>query len=311
MNGNASATLALILAMVLWGGAFVAMKFAVLAYPPFFVVFGRLFVASVMFCLIMPRIKPQGLSWKDVKLMLLMSFFEPCLYFLCEGYALKYTSAGLASLIVSAMPLMVGLAAAFFLGEDLSVTTITGFIVAMGGVAVLTLAGRPDFHSPNPLLGNALEFLAMIMGTGYVLFARSLSRRCGPLFMAAVQSFTGTLFFMPLALWQVRKYGLNWDPCAAGAILFLGIMVNAVAYSCYNYGIVKTPAARAAAFTNLIPLVSVIIGWAFLGETMNPIQISGALLVLGGIILSQGGRKERAEGPAGISKGSVRLESRV
>ncbi|SFM42410.1 DMT family transporter [Thermodesulforhabdus norvegica] len=301
MNGNGSAFLALLLAMILWGSSFVAMKIAVLAYPPFVVVFGRLLVASAFFYLILSRIKPRRLPREHLKLMLLMSAFEPCLYFICESYALKYTSASLASLIVSTMPLMVGIAAAFFLGEHISLLTIAGFITAISGVVVLTLAGNPDLHSPNPILGNTLEFLAMIMGTGYTLIVRLLSRDYHPFFMAAVQSFAGSLFFLPLALWQAHTHELRWDPYATGAVVFLGIMVSVIAYGCYNYGVAKTSAARAAAFINLIPVVSVVMGWALLGETLNSTQIFGALLVIAGIMMSQGCREERPERAVGIS----------
>ncbi len=282
-----TAYLGLLLAMLLWGTSFVALKIALLNYPPFTVVFGRMFVATFIFFLIWPKIKPKKIYFSDLKLILLMALFEPCLYFIFEGYALKYTSASQASLIVATLPLMVGIGANLLLKEPLNLKIILGFILAILGVYVLTIFSHPESTSPNPYLGNFLEFLAMAMATGYTLLVRLLSRNYHPFFLSAAQAIIGSLFFLPLALYFDPWKSFSFHISGFLAILYLGSVVSFLAYSLYNQGVGTISASKAAAFVNLIPVFTLFFSWLLLKETLNLPQIGGAILVGIGIALSQ------------------------
>lgn len=279
--------LGLILAMLLWGSSFVALKLALGSYSPFLVIWGRMTIASVIFLFIWPKIKPKKLPRKELGLILLMAFFEPCLYFIFEGYALKYTTAGQASLITATLPLMVGIGANLLLKEKLNLTTLIGFILAILGVFILTFYSEIQENSPNPVLGNFLEFLAMVMATGYTLLVRFLSKNYHPFFLAAAQSFVGTIFFLPLSLIFDSWNQLHFELTSFLSILYLGTFVTFLAYSLYNQGISIINASKAAAFVNLIPVFTLFFSWLILEETLNLNQISGITLIALGIVLSQ------------------------
>ncbi|WP_456325260.1 DMT family transporter [Desulfonauticus submarinus] len=281
------AYLSLIGATFLWGSSFVALKVAVNFYSPFVVIFFRMFIACVVFIFIWSRIKPGSLSIKQVKLILLMCFFEPCLYFLFEGFALKYTSAGQASLIVSTLPLMVAILACFTLKEKVSFNTIFGFLLAILGVVLLTMASDVNMHSPSPFLGNLLEFIAMITASGYIILARYLSATFHPFFLAFAQAFIGAVFFLPFMLLfgDINSLELKFWPVVS--IVYLGFMVTFLAYSLYNFSLSRLEASKASAFTNLIPVFSIGLSWFLLDEKLNSVQIIGIGLVVLGIIYSQ------------------------
>ncbi len=284
---NACAYFGLTLAMVLWGASFVATKIAVSVYHPFTVIFGRMTIASLIFLLLWKRVKPDSLERGDLKYLVLMALMEPCLYFIFEGYALKYTTAGQAALIVSTLPLMVGISAAMFLNEELKLKTVLGFILSILGVFILTWSADISQNSPNPLMGNVLEFLAMVMATGYTLIVRYLSSRYHALFLTAVQSFVGAIFFLPLMVSTCELSELKIHISAVYSIVFLGVFVTVLAYWLYNYGIAKISAAKAAAFGNMIPVFTLLIGWIMLDEVLNPTQIGASFLIACGIVISQ------------------------
>jgi drug/metabolite transporter (DMT)-like permease len=280
-------TLALLAAMVLWGSSFVAMKYAFTYFSPMIVIFGRMAIASICFLPFVPAFCRLPLTRKHILPLLVMTFCEPCLYFLFEAAALQRTTASQASMITTMLPLLVALASGLFLGERITRRTVAGFILAAAGALWLSLAGRISEQAPNPLLGNLLEFLAMVSATGYIILMKQLSRTLPTLFLTAMQAFIGTLFFAPLLLLPVVEFPETISLPALLSILYLGTFVTIGAYGLYNFGVSRVPANQAAAFINLIPVLTLVFGFFLLGERLSSWQLTACVLVFGGVFLSQ------------------------
>jgi drug/metabolite transporter (DMT)-like permease len=282
------ATAALLLASTLWAGSFIAMKLAIGVYGPMVVVFARMALASFCFLLLVGRFKSERYRPGDWKPLLFMALCEPCLYFLCEGMALTYTSASQAGMIVAILPVLVAVSARFVLNERLSLQTWIGFAAAIFGVIWMTLHSASTEHAPNPLLGNALEFLAMCFAVGYMVTVKTLCDRFSPLFLTAVQAFVGCAFFLPFLLLPGTTLPRVFHLEAVLAVLYLGIGVTLVAYWLYNFGVSRIPAGQASIFVNLVPVITLFLGWLILGEQLAPMQYVASGLVLFGVFLSQG-----------------------
>jgi uncharacterized membrane protein len=184
--------------MLIWASSFVALKLAFRGYDPMVVIFGRMLVASICFAPFVPRFRSAApLLRKDLRPLLFMALCEPCLYFIFEARALELTSASQAGMISAILPLTVAIGARVVLGEVLSVQTMIGFGVAIAGACWLSMAGQPSVEAPNPVLGNFLEFMAMVCATGYIISLKRLSARYSPFFLTAVQAFVGGVFFFP------------------------------------------------------------------------------------------------------------------
>jgi drug/metabolite transporter (DMT)-like permease len=278
---------ALVTAMILWATSFVALKIAFRGYDPMFVMFGRQLAAALLFMPIFARLRSRmTIRKKDIPLLLLMAFFEPCLYFVFEAAALSRTSASQAGMITSILPLTVAIAAFFILKEKLTVRIVAGFAVAIAGAFLLSVFSDSSSSAPSPALGNFLEFLAMVCATGYTITLKRLSSRYDPFYLTAVQCFTGTVFFFPIVLFT-GGFPTSLQPVSAGAILYLGVVVSMGAYGLYNYGISKVDASRGAAFVNLIPVFTLIAGRIVLGDRMNLIQWGACAIVFAGVYLSE------------------------
>lgn len=299
------AIISLVIAMIFWSSSFIAMKVAFRYYDPFFVIFGRMAVASAGFLFFIRQIKDVRIRKKDLKFMLLMGISEPCLYFILESFSLKYTSASQSAMITSMLPLMVAFSAWLFLGERISLRSIIGFIIAIIGVSWLSAAGEATSDAPNPVLGNFLEFLAMICATGYTVSLKHLSDRYSPIFLTSFQSFIGALFFGSFLFFRPESIPSVIHPGATWTIIYLGIAVSMAAYGLYNYGVSAIPANQASAFTNLIPVMGMMMGWFFLGEKFNNWQYLASALVFAGVFLSQSeaGKKPKTSlSPAAIAQ---------
>lgn len=277
----------LILAMILWASSFIALKVAFRTYDPMVVIFGRMLVAGICFIFFWRRFKNVSIRGRDIKYLLLMAFFEPCLYFLFEAKAIQNTTASQAGMITALLPLMVAIAAHFVLLERIDRKTWLGFALAILGVCWLSIGGEASASAPNPPLGNFMEFMAMVCATGYIITLKRLTKRFPPLFLTAIQAYVGCLFFLPFLFLPWTPLPNTFELIPAAAIVYLGAVITLGAYGLYNYGVSRIPASRASAFVNLIPAFTVLLGRLILNEQLTFSQYLAVIIVFTGVLISQ------------------------
>lgn len=281
-------SLALILAMFLWGSSFIAMKLAFQDYHPMVVIFGRMTVASLAFLCFLPRFKKIHILRQDRHLFVIMALSEPCLYFFFEALALQNTSATQASMITIMLPLLITIASVRFLGERASGQTLTGLFLAMGGAVLLSLGGTATEQAPAPLLGNFYELIAMFCATVYTITVKRLTARYPALFLTAIQAWIGCFFFAPfLALPQVPLPS-SFLLLPLSAILYLGLAVTLAAYFLYTFALARMEASKSSIFITLIPLFTLLLSRLLFQESFTLLQYIGGFTLFSGVIVSQG-----------------------
>lgn len=277
----------LLAAMIIWSTSFVALKATFRIYDPMFVIWCRQMIAALLFLLVIRGLwRKCSYRSEDVKLLVIMAVFEPCLYFIFEAKALTLTTASQAGIITSAFPILVGIAAFFILKERTTVHTWTGFTIAVAGSVVLSISSEVTETAPDPVLGNFLEFCAMVCATGYTICLKRLSDRYDPFFLTAFQCFTGSFFFLPFVVIR-GTFPAHQELIPSLGVAYLGIAVTIGAYGFYSLGIRSVSAGTAAAFVNLIPVFTIFFGWIFLGESLNMIQYLACAMVFTGVYISR------------------------
>ena len=279
--------LSLIFAMLIWGSSFIALKAALTDTQPYTVIFLRMLIASLCFVFFIKSFLKYKFTKKDIKLLLLLSLFEPGLYFIFEVNALRFTSASQASIVTSTMPIITAILAGIILKELITSKLIFGSILSMIGVIILSISAEASSHATNPLLGNLLELAAMICAAGYTIVAKHLSSKYSALFITASQAFIGAIIFLPFFLYEYNINGFHTSFNSILWILYLGIIVTLGGYGLYNLALSKIEASRAAIFINLIPIFSVTLAYAILNERLTTLQLFASLLIIIGVIISQ------------------------
>ena len=273
--------------MFIWASSFIALKAAMEDLGPFTVIFLRMIIASLCFVYFIKSFLKYDFSKKDVKFILLLALFEPCLYFIFESKALQLTSASQAGMITSLMPIITAMAAGYFLKEIITKQLIFGSLIAMCGAIWLSLQGTTSISSPNPLLGNFLELLAMVCGAGYTITARYLSDKYSALFITAIQAFIGAIFFTPLFIYEYFTIPLNITMNSFLWVLYLGVVVTLAGYGLYNYALTKITASKAAVFVYLIPVFTLILAYFVLNEKLSVLEFIACFVILFGVFLSE------------------------
>ena len=286
-NFNLIGLFSIIFAMFIWASSFIALKSAMAELGEFTVIFFRMLIASICFLYFIKGFLKYDFSKSDIKYILLLALFEPCLYFIFEAKALLNTSASQAGMITSLMPLITAIAAGYFLKEIISRQLILGSGLAMIGVVWLSVQASTSASAPNPMLGNFLELCAMFCGAGYTIVAKHLIHKYSALFITAIQAFIGAVFFFPFFIYEYFTIEMNFTVESISWLFYLGVIVTLGGYGLYNFALTKIDASKAAVFINLIPVFTLILAFLFLNEKLTIVELIASATILLGVAVSQ------------------------
>ncbi len=274
----------LVVCYALWGGGMIAMKYAFESFAVLHVVFARVAFAALFYLALFPKWRRLPYEKGDWKYLLLLVMFEPCLFFLCETFSMKYTTASQGGVIAACFPLCTAVAAWLFLKERLTKRTVIAIILAVIGVAGSSYFAEGDAKASNPLLGNILMFGAVLSSTGYAVCARFIARRYSFLSISAIQAIGGAIAFFPFLLTSSAPQQITLP--ALGGLVYMGVGVGILAYLLLNFALKNLEAGIVSLFGNLIPVFTLIFAYAILGERLNLPQVACVGLALVGVLLS-------------------------
>ncbi len=274
-----------------FGSTLVISRFSVGQFAPSTYVGLRLSLASVAF-LLMYAVFPRRYAWpKDRQLWLragILGIIGTAVPMTFIVSSLQYLSSGVASILLTTGPAITVILAHFFLpDEKLTRGKSFGVILALSGTAVLALSGEsglPDVTRANPL-GYILMITGILFGNSSAVFLRKYLTSYHVYDVAAIRMFVAALIVMPLSLLfvgldlsQVTQIGYTALLYAAFVGTFGGMLL-------FVYNIKKFGATASAMSAYIIPVVAVILGVLFLGETVTAVMLMGMVLIVLGIAI--------------------------
>ncbi|MDP2113584.1 MAG: DMT family transporter [Bacteroidota bacterium] len=289
---------AAILSMIFWSFSFVWIKIVYEAYGPLTTILFRLIISTGLLLVftILSR-KLQKIKAGDLKLFILMAFFEPFLYFMGESYGLLYVSSTVASVIVATIPLFSPIAAWYFYKEKLSRTNLYGLVITFMGVSLVVLDSSFNFTA-SPL-GISLEFLAVLGAIGYASVLKGLSHRYNTFTIITYQNMIGVLFFLPFWLgFEMKDFTqIPFHAKAFWAIVKLAIFASTFAFILFTYSVRNMGINKSNIFINIIPVFVAVFAYFILGDELNFHQMIGIAIVISGLFLAQINWKHKKNGP--------------
>ena len=276
----------LVVATVLYGTTLTAMKVCLNFYSEVEMITLRMIISSLLFLpFFLTVYKDLKVDKIDFKFILLMTICEPCLYFLFETHALRFTTSGQAGVVSSMEPILIIIFAKFILKEHLPKIAYIGVLLGIIGSVVLSIGSDVNELAPNPILGNSLEMCAEILTVTSIITTKYLMDKYPPFFLAGSQVLLGAVFFIVL---NIVRHG-SFIPVineSLPILIYLGVL-TVVSYALYNYGICTLSASKASPFLYMLPISSICFGCFFLGESFNLTQFFACALIFVGIYISQ------------------------
>ena len=200
--------------------------------------------------------------------------------FLYEAY--DEIGVSLASLAYYCGPVIVMILSPFLFGEKLTRIKVCSFLVVLVGIFLVNGAA---FENGVSVWGLACGLLSAICYSLMVMFNKKAKDITG-LENSMLQLFVA---FLTVAIFVGIKQGyrMEIDTQSIIPILVLGLLNTGIGCYFYFSSIGKLPVQTVAICGYLEPLSAVVFSVIFLKETMLPIQIIGAVLIIGGAILGE------------------------
>jgi len=214
-------------------------------------------------------------------------------------WSIHFTTVANATLFANFAPIFVTLAAFFLFGERFSKFFYGGLAGATLGAA--TLIGASLSMSPRTLFGDMLGLATAVFYAGYLMTVSRLRARVSTL---ALMFWSGLVSSLALLLAALAT-GEAMIPVSArgwAVLVALALISQVLGQTLIAYALVHLSAAFGSVNLMLQPVLSIVLAWGLLSESLGPRQILGALIVLTGLFLAHRGRvQKRIGGPTGRS----------
>jgi drug/metabolite transporter (DMT)-like permease len=274
---------------LLWGASFSFIKVAAVDMPAFTLVFFRVGIAAlVLHVIVLARHARYPARREVLARYLVMGFLNNLIPFTLIVYATTRLGAGSASILNATAPIF-ALVVAHIATHDEKITQakLVGILLGLAGVAAM--AGP---QAVAGLTGDLLAVGAMLLAAfGYGLSA-VYGRRFGgidPTVSAACQLTAATLLLLPFMLIVDRPWTLAMPGVAeVMALLALAVASTALAYVIYWALIARAGATNTVLVTLLIPVFSLFLAWAMLGEAFTLPEAAGMTLIGLGLVVIDG-----------------------
>ncbi|HHC6596600.1 TPA: DMT family transporter [Vibrio parahaemolyticus] len=273
--------------VMIWGGNSIVNKMAASTIEPSAMSFYRWFVAMVLltpFCL--PAvIKQRHVIRPYLTKLAFLALLGMVLNQSLGYYAGLTTTASNMALITSLVPLISVFLSVPLLGKSVSMLSIVGGVISLGGLAFMLGHGDVTYFLHQDMTqGDSLMLLAALVYAAYCVLLKRWKMPFNSLTLVYMQGFFSVIMLTPL--WLSSKQLLPSQE-ALPLIAYAGIAASIFAPLMWVKAIDLIGADSSAMFMNLMPVVSVALASTLLGEEIHVYHIIGGLMVISGVILSQ------------------------
>jgi len=285
-NNTVSATIAALIAQIIFGFSFMFTKIALRDTTPTIVIADRYLIAFLGLTVAMILTKTKIKFMKNVWKMVVMSIFQPVLYFLFESYGIKMTTSAFSSIMISLIPIVSMISGILFLKEIPSFLQYVFTALSVCGVVIMALAGNAD--GTVTIWGVLLLFGAVLSSVAYNTASRKISAEFSAFERTYAMTLIGMLVFVAIAFLQNLHAPQNIiihfaKPSYTMAILYLGVFSSVVAFFLLNYANTYLPVTKTTVFSNITTVVSVIAGALFLNEAFSVKTVISTAMIVAGV----------------------------
>jgi drug/metabolite transporter (DMT)-like permease len=290
---SASNDLLVLCAVVIWGINFSVLKVALEYFSPLAFNAVRFSLATLlMLAALRWQRESLAVSRADLLAVIGLGLLGHTFYQLIFINGMARTSPANASILMATSPIFVVIYGRILGFERTNRAVWAGILVSFAGILMLVLGGESSLSlGGNTVLGDLLILGAAMLWAGYTTASKPLLARYTPLKLTTSSMVFGTIPLVLVSLPAVAQqdWGIPTNAAWLG-LLYSAVFSVAIGYVAWYTSVRRVGSARTAIFSNLTPVVSVVVAWLFLGDRLSPLQLAGGLVVLAGLLLTRRGR---------------------
>ena len=289
--GFGSTDLLLLLMTLIWGSNFTVIKYSLEDLLPLSFNALRFTLASAVMLILALAIRNRvELAPGDGRKLFLLGLLGNTCYQSMFIIGMAHTRAGNAALILATTPLFTAILGRIRKHEYFAVRGVVGLLLAFAGIVMIVISGRGELSMGETLVGDSLLVGSTLCWSLYTVGSKQLVHRYGSMKATTIMMTSGTPFLLAVcAPSLIRQDWSRVRPLAWAGLAFSGLFAIALAYLIWSYGVRTIGSTRTAIYSNITPIVAMLVAWPALGESPGVGQILGAVVIFAGVYLVQSG----------------------
>jgi len=276
---------------IIWGSTYLGIRFAIETIPPFLMAGLRYFSAGLIMFAIARTQTTLRSNWKEWRTSLIIG---ACLLLGGNGgvtLSEKYIDSGLAAVMVATVPIYIALLS-WLRGMAPRPKPVVWLGLAGGflGVAIL-LAPELKFSTSGdtrPAIGMCILLVSSFIWSVGSLYSVASKSSASPFVAAAQQMVCGGALLVLAGVFtgEVGQFHPSMiSTLSLGAFVYLVLIGAIVGFTAYIWLLRNCDPAKVATYAYVNPIVAVLLGAAFAGESVTPRTLLAAALIIGSVAL--------------------------
>jgi drug/metabolite transporter (DMT)-like permease len=278
----------LVLVAVIWGINFSIVKFGTSLIDPLAYNGVRVLLAGgVLFAIALASRTPFP-PRREIVVLLALGVLGNGIYqvFFVEGVA--RTRASDAGLVIAASPALIAIVGRMLGVERVNGRGVLGILTSIGGIAFVVLGTTNATAGDASIWGDLLVLSGSVCWAFYTVLLKPYTEHLSGLHVSAFTMLGGAIPLFLLA--SPHILATPWAQLSVkgwSAIVYSGVFALVIAYLFWYRGVRVIGPTRTAMYSNLQPVVAVLMAWWLLGETPTWWQGVGTTCILGGLLLTR------------------------
>lgn len=276
---------------VIWGSTYLAIRYAVETIPPLFTAGVRHLCAGSIL-LVWALAKGLRPTWAQVRASVVIGFFFFLVGHGSLHWAERVVPSGLASLLIAVEPIFVFLlSSAAARTWKLNGMLLAGILMGLLGVGML-VRGTGGESQHNLTIGPIVILIGAFSWSVGIIYSRRSHLSGNPLLLSALSLLAGAVMLLVTSMLAGEARGFAFAQVNRKswlALLYLILFGSVVAFTAYNWLLEHYSPTLVATHTYVNPVVAVLLGWAYGGETLTMrVGVAAALVVLAVVLVDRG-----------------------
>jgi len=286
------AMFALVWVSIFWGTTWLASKEAVRDVPALQIIAIRQLIGGALYIayfLFKKHPWPKGKQWIAI---FVMSFLTFMLSNALSTWGVKFIPSGLGAIMGAIFPLWLVIIT-MINGKRLPKQALLGLLMGFGGVCIIFYEHLEDFLNPDFTFGILLSLAATISWAFSTLYTKQQAINFNPYFSLGFQMLISGIVILMVAQVSGNTITVTEIPASSWwAIGYLVVIGSVLTFVAYIYALQHLPTALTSIYAYINPIVAVLLGAAFLNETLTIFIAIGGIITIAGVYLVNNGLKK-------------------
>jgi drug/metabolite transporter (DMT)-like permease len=276
---------------LIWSSTWMAIKIGLRQAPPMTTVGVRFAIAAALISAVVALWRldvPRSRAF--VSLSVFLGVCHLAVPYTLVYWGEQHISSGLTAVLYSTMPFVVALMARVILHDPLSLRKLSGIAAGIGGVCIIF---SDSIGSGFEARGMAAILVSVFFASLSSVFIKKHSAAYHPIVSLMIPFAVAAVLIGAFAAPIERSNPLRYGGVTWATILYLAVAGSFIAFAVYFWLVKRVDVTVVSYQTFVIPILALLWGWLFMGETVSPRTGLGSTVILVGIAIATQGTHRR------------------